>query len=199
MGKTDVRKAFHDYYSAPPTPELRTLAPGTFLSIEGHGAPGGPEFQSAIQGLYSVAYTCKFQLKLEDRDFTVGPLEGEWWTEDGRPISEARVEAWRWKLMIRIPDFVDSFLVKLVKQSVVDKKHVERAADVVLELVPEERCVQVMHLGPYSTEQADLRRIDDLIVREGLIRSGPHHEVYLNDPRRVPPEKVRTILRQPVR
>jgi hypothetical protein len=197
--KLDLRKAFHDYYSAGRTPELRTIDPGAFLTIEGRGAPGGPAFQEAMRALYSVAYTTKFQLKLEDRDFTVGPLEGEWWTEDGHPVSEARPELWRWKLMIRLPDFVDGFLVKLVKQSVVEKKHVDRAADVVLELVPEERCVQVLHLGPYATEQRDLRKMDELIVREGLIRSGHHHEVYLNDPRRVAPDRVETILRQPVR
>lgn len=187
--KVDLKQSQRSYYTAPIEPELRVIEPGTFLVIEGTGEPGGPEFQSAVSALYSVAYTAKFQLKLEGRDFVVGPLEGDWWP-DG---------TWRWRLMIRVPDSVDSFLVKLVKQSVVDKKGILRAADVTLEAIPEARCVQVLHVGPYATEREDIHRMEELMEAEGLAAAGPHHEVYLNDPRRVGPERVRTILRQPVR
>lgn len=197
--KLDLRRVDPEYYRAPATPELRTVGPGNFLTIEGRGNPEGRAFADAMSALYSVAYTAKFQLKLEGNDFVVGPLEGDWWTEDGHPLTEARADHWRWRLMIRVPDRLDSFLVKLIKQSVVEKKRIDRAADVCLEEVPEERCVQVLHLGPYATEQADIRKLDDLIVREGLLRAGPHHELYLDDPRRVAPERLRTILRQPVR
>lgn len=187
--KTDLKKTDPAYYSAPASPQVAVVEPGTYLVIEGAGEPGSEEFQSAVSALYSVAYTAKFQLKLENRDFVVGPLEGDWWNDRG----------WHWRLMIRVPDFVDSFLVKLIKQSVVEKKGVQRAADVTLEAIPEERCVQVLHVGPYATEQEDIQRMDELIAARRLVRSGPHHEVYLNDPRMVRPERVRTILRQPVR
>ena len=197
--RLDLRRQDREYYTAPVEPEVRTLGPGTFLCIEGHGPPGGADYEEALRALYSVAYTARFQAKLEGRDFALGPLEGEWWTEDGHPVTEARGDLWRWKLMLRVPDFVDGFLVKLVRQSVVERKRIDRAADVMLEGVPQERCVQVLHVGPYATEQADIRRLDDLIVREGLTRTGHHREVYLNNPRQVAPERLRTILRQPVR
>lgn len=196
--KLDLGQEFRHYYTARRTPELVDLGPGTFLTIEGQGRPEGDRFQHAIRALYSVAYTAKMQLKAEGQDFKMAPLEGLWWTPEGVPVGDAAPERWRWKLLIRVPETVDAPLVGLVKESVGRGRGILEAADVRLERLDEGHCLQILHVGPYAEEPESIRRLAAAAADLGLRPSGRHHEIYLSDPNRTKPERLRTILRQPV-
>ena len=188
------------------TPTLVEVPPRTCLTIEGHGAPGSADFEEALHALYAVACALKFDLKKRGRpeQFKVGPLEGLWWTGPGTDCPPAPVvgvppvpAAWNWKLLIGAPE-VDDVAVARARAAAVDRA-VPRAADVRLERLDEGPCVEVLHAGPYATEGEDLDRMHALMIEAHLRAAGPHHEIYLSDPRRGRPEAIRTILRQPVR
>ena len=131
----------------------------------------------------------------------MGALEGLWWVEspDGKAHfswSSDR-DTWHWKLLMRVPDFVTEGQVVAERARAVKKKG-GRCGDVSLERIDEGKCVQVMHVGPFSTEAADIEAMHALIAASGSTPRGHHHEIYLSDPRRVPPERLKTVLRQPM-
>ena len=187
------------------TPALVQVPPRTCLTIEGHGSPGSFDFQEALHALYAVAYALKFDLKKRGGpEFRVGPLEGLWWTgptPEGAPGPLAGIpptpSAWSWKLLIGAPE-VDDLSVARARAAAADRE-IPRAGDVRFERIDEGACVEVLHLGPYATEAEDIDRMHALMIEAHLTPAGPHHEIYLSDPRRGRPEAVRTILRQPVR
>jgi hypothetical protein len=174
----------------------------TALAIDGAGPPDRPAFQRALGALYGVAYTLKFARKPEGRDFRIGPLEGRWWAEgEGAPegVVTAPRPAWRWRLRIGVPRDVREKEVAAVVAAAVAKKggKLEGSAEarqVVLERVPAARLGRVLHVGPYATEPESFARMDEAVAAAGLRRSRPHLEVYLSDPRRTKPEKLRTVL-----
>lgn len=172
----------------------------TALAIDGAGPPDTPAFQRALGALYGVAYTLKFARKPEGRDFRIGPLEGRWWAE-GAPegVLTAPRPTWRWRLRIGVPRDVREKEVAAVVAAAVAKKggKLEGSAEarrVVLERVPAARLGRVLHVGPYATEPESFARMDEAVAAAGLWRSRPHLEVYLSDPRRTKPEKLRTVL-----
>ncbi len=191
-GKFNLLKEYKSDYSAKTSPEIIEVEKGKFLTIIGQGAPGTEEFQEKISALYSLAYGIK-------KDFTVGKLEGIWWVESNRPYNKVPRDKWKWKLLIRQPEFITSENVKKAKQEITKKKKNGLISEIKLETMKEGKCVQILHIGPYSTEFKSLEKIRKLMNEKQLVENGPHHEIYLSDPRKVSEEKLKTILRQPVK
>ena len=197
--KLDLAKLRPEHFKAKRKPEVVKLALAQYIALEGEGAPGCKAFQDAVGALYGVAYTLKFAMKPKGRDFRVSALEGLWWAGSSGVefISTAR-DKWRWKLLIMVPDFVKRADLGRAKKVLVEKKGRGLFERVELEKLREGRCVQMLHVGPYSDEPASIRAMHELMAEEGLRPSGRHHEIYMSDPRRTAPAKLRTILRQPV-
>lgn len=197
--KLDMAKEFKAYYTAKANPELVEFKEVKFLTILGKGEPGGDEFSSKVEAMYSLAYVVKNICKKQERDFTVPKLEGLWWVESDMPALEVPRKEWRWKLLIRMPDFVSLDTVEKAKEDVFKKKGIELIKEIKLEEINEGKCVQVLHIGPYSTELENIGKMRDFMNKNDLVENGLHHEIYLSDPRKVMPEKMKTILRQPVK
>lgn len=173
-----------------------------YLMIDGHGDPNtSPEFTAAVESLYPVAYKLKFASKRDlGRDYVVMPLEGVWWAEDMDYFTAARDKSrWDWTLMIMVPDWIDREMFTAAVEQAGAKNRSARLDDVRLESLSEGRCVQTLHIGSFDDEAEVLARMQqEFIPDNGLRMSGRHHEIYLSDFRKVAPEKLRTILRQPV-
>lgn len=173
-----------------------------FLMVDGHGDPNTvPAYAEAIAALYPLAYTLKFASKNDlGRDYVVPPLEGLWWAEDMAAFTDVRDKSrWDWTMMILTPEWItaDAFAAAVV--TVAAKARPTRLDDVRLESLSERWCVQTLHIGSYDDEAPVLAAMhDQFIPDQGLRMVGKHHEIYLGDPRRVAPEKLRTLLRQPV-
>jgi hypothetical protein len=203
MEKIDFRKTMKALYAPPAgsfveveVPELR------FLMVDGKGDPNRAEsYAEAVEALYSVAYTLKFAVKKElAKDYSVPPLEGLWRSEDMASFVAREKDKWSWTMMIMVPDFVPGAMVATAIAAAGAKKALPALPLVRLETYAEGLCVQIMHIGPYDAEGPVLKRLhDEYIPANGLVESGHHHEIYLGDPRRTAPEKLKTVLRQPVR
>jgi hypothetical protein len=194
MPKTDLKKELKALYSAPARKAALIDVPRlNFLMVDGKGEPGStPAFQEAIALLYSTSYTLKSGSKKADpeRDWAVMPLEGLW-TIDG--------PQWSWTMMIAQPGFVTAAEVKRALAELAKKKGTDAYSKVRLEKLAEGKCVQTMHIGPYSQEEPSIQRLRDFARENGYEFAGRHHEIYFSDPKRVPAEKLKTILRYPVR
>ncbi len=192
----DAYQAKRDRFRITEVPELR------YLMIDGHGDPNtSPAFTEAVEALYPVAYKLKFASKRDlGRDYVVMPLEGLWWAEDMDAFTAARDKSrWDWTMMIMVPDWTDQDMFAAAVEGAAAKNRPARLGDVRLEPLSEGRCVQTLHVGSFDAEADVLRRMHhEFIPDHGLRMTGRHHEVYLSDFRRVAPEKLRTILRQPV-
>jgi len=197
--KLDLKKEHKTYYKAKIIPEVVEFGEIPFLTIEGKGEPGGKEFTSKVEALYSLAYGVKNLCKKQGKDFVVPNLEGLWWVESDKPALEVPRGEWLWKLLIRMPEFVTSEIVEKAKVEVIKRRGIELVDEIKFEKLTEGKCVQVLHIGPYSTEPESLAKMRKLMEEKNLVENGLHHEIYLSDPRRVPEEKWKTILRQPVK
>jgi hypothetical protein len=172
-----------------------------YLMIDGHGDPNTPVYEDAVSALYPVAYKLKFaSKKILDRDYVVMPLEGLWWADDMDTFTVARDKArWDWTLMIMVPDWITAEMFTDAIEQVGMKDRPARLDDLRLEGLSEGRCVQALHVGAYDDEAELLRYMhEEFVADQGFRMVGKHHEIYLSDPRRVEPAKLRTILRQPV-
>jgi hypothetical protein len=196
--KPDVFREKKDEYAAPREPRLVRVTRGRYLAVTGSGAPASPPFQDAIGALYGVAYTVKMAGKRSGRDFKVAPLEGLWWVDRG-PMPPARAEDWRWTLVIRVPDFVGAKDLRAAAATLAERGRGDGARRVKLATLSEGTCVQALHVGPYDAEAPTLEKMEAVARRNGWTFDGKHHEIYLSDPRRVPPARLRTILRHPVK
>ncbi len=195
--KIDLKKQYPDYYKATKEVAEVKLGAGHFLTFDGHGEPGSQSFQNAIGTLYAVAYTIKLSAKEREADFVVPPPEAQFWVEgrDGKPLP---MPEWRWRILLRLPTGIRKVHVERAKDKVGTKRGDLPAAKVGYERIHEGRAVQILHVGPYNREESDLKRLQDYAREHGLKVNGPHHEVYLSDPERTAPERLRTILRAPV-
>jgi hypothetical protein len=196
--KLDLYRVYKDEYRASRTPSLVSVGPALYLVVKGTGPPASPSFQRAIQSLYGAAYTLKFQHKARGRDFKVAGLEGIW--GDGGAFAELRPEDWAklpWRLVIRVPDFVTRADLDTAAKQLVERGK-PGIGDVTLERLREGPCVQALHVGPYTAEWRTVEVMRRFVEDEGRSIRGPHHEIYLSDPRRVPPSRLRTILRYPL-
>jgi hypothetical protein len=176
-----------------------------FLMIDGKGDPSAQDFQLAVEALYSVAFTLKFWSKKHAApagyfEYSMAPLEALWWFEGYGDMFTPDIprSEWQWTAMIRQPEFVSEGLIKEVAEEVAKKKPNPKLASARLEEFEEGCAVQIMHIGPYSAEWDNIRKMHDFMAANGYVSAGKHHEVYLGDPRRTAPEKLRTVLRHPV-
>lgn len=202
MSKLDLKKELKEFYRASAKqPNIVDVPEGKFVTIVGRGAPGGPAYHTALNALYSAVYAIKFKHKAKGKDFSVMTLEGLWWWDDPSitDLDDAPPRAeWNWKSMIRIPDFVTENIVEDAKRIVKEKKGIKEADKIKLEAFHEGISAQIMHIGPYSEEGSTAKRLHDFIGESGYGMRGLHHEIYMSDPRRVSPERLKTILRQPI-
>ena len=173
-----------------------------FLMVDGTGDPNTSEdYRQVIEALYGVAYTLKFLLKKEHGvDYTVMPLEGLWWTPDMREFRAENKAQWLWTMMIMQPDEVTPALFERAREQVRRKKPSPALASVRMRRFHEGPAAQVMHVGPYAAEGPTIARVHAFLRERGYTFDGreqKHHEIYLSDPRRAAPEKMRTVVRQP--
>ncbi|QFZ19626.1 GyrI-like domain-containing protein [Saccharothrix syringae] len=172
-----------------------------FIAVDGHGNPNtSPDYARAVEALYSVAYTVKFASKREGRDFVVGPLEGLWWADDPEVFITRDKDRWHWRMLISQPDWVTDERIDEAKRIASAKKGLPAIEAVRPEVLHEGTSAQVLHIGPYDDEGPVLARLHhEWLAANGLRLTGLHHEVYVGDPRRTDPAKLRTVLRHPVR
>jgi hypothetical protein len=205
--KYDVKRAYRALYA----PSARAFVlvdvpPMRYLAVDGHGDPNSAEeYAQAVEALYGVAYTLKFASKKElGRDFAVAPLEGLWRADDPAAFVTRDKRAWSWTMLIAQPEWIDGVLVEdaVARVRAKAKGDAPNPALDLLRLVElaEGRSAQILHVGSYDDEGPTLARLhDEWMPERGLTFNGDHHEIYLSDPRRSAPEKLKTILRQPVR
>lgn len=199
--KTDLKKLDH-YRASHGKIRMLTVPPAQYLMADGTGDPNtAAEYREALEALYPLSYAIKFISKADGADYVVPPLEGLWWADDYVSFSSRRNKGdWRWTLMIAIPESVTADMVDQGLENVRAKKLVPTALDLIrIEKLDEGLCFQALHIGPYDDEGPIIEKIHDRIAAEGLRPTGKHHEIYLNDPRRVDPDRLKTILRQPAR
>ncbi|MDP4032988.1 MAG: GyrI-like domain-containing protein [Pseudorhodobacter sp.] len=208
MEKLDFKTADKAFYSGKTGRFDRlTLPPMRFLMVDGSGDPNlAPAYGHAVSALYGLSYGLKFAAKALGKDHTVGPLEGLWWADDMADFEKGRRDRWRWTMMIRQPEWITDAMLEAVRVKMLAKvaKDPKTATtpDMVqavrFEPLTEGDCLQVLHIGSYADEAPVIARLHQEIAVNGLRPTGKHHEIYLNDPRKVSPEKLKTILRQSV-
>ncbi|MBE7699962.1 GyrI-like domain-containing protein [Oerskovia sp. Sa1BUA8] len=202
MDKVDLRAVHRELYS-PPREFVRVVVPPLrYLQIDGEGDPNtAPAHTEAVEALFPLAYAVKFASKKDlGRDYVVGPLEGLWTAEDPGTFVRREKDAWSWTLMILQPDWLTDAFVADVARATRRKKGLPALDRVRFVTYDEGDSVQVLHVGSYDDEAPTLARLhDEYLPAHGLTFNGPHHEIYLSDVRRTAPEKLRTVLRQPVR
>jgi len=178
------------------------VPPMNFLMLDGHGDPNTAQaYQDAVEALYGVAYKLKFMSKKEQgRNYVVPPLEGLWWAADMETFTAQRDKsAWDWTLMIMQPEWIGQAMVDEAVKQVDKAKGLPALAKLRLEAYHEGLAVQIMHVGSYDAEGPTIARMHAFAAENGYQLAGKHHEIYLSDPRRVAPEKLKTVLRQPIR
>ncbi|MEJ2737691.1 MAG: GyrI-like domain-containing protein [Anaerolineae bacterium] len=204
MSKVDFKKEWKHLYR--PSAKAFTVVevpPMQYLMADGHGDPNTAQaYQEAVEALYAVAYKLKFMSKRQlGQDYVVPPLEGLWWAEDMDAFTVDRDKsAWDWTMMIMQPAWITPEMFAEALRQVEAAKGLPALPLLRLETYHEGPSVQILHLGSYEDEGPVLQRMHaEFIPQSGYERAGKHHEIYLSDPRRVAPEKLRTVLRQPVR
>ena len=200
--KTDFKKSLDSYRARAGEFRVLEVPPLRYLMVDGHGDPNtAQEYADALAALYPVAYKLKFASRRElDRDYVVPPLEALWWAPDMDAFTSARDKSqWDWTAMLMVPDWITPEMFDAAVAKVSAMTRPASLAKVRLEVLDEGTSVQTLHLGPYDDEAATLAELHhEFIPSAGLAMTGKHHEIYLSDPRRVAPPKLRTILRQPV-
>jgi hypothetical protein len=196
--KLDLTKEYKQYYTAKSTPIIVEFGEIPYLTIEGKGEPAGKIFTKSVETLYPLTYGIKNICKAQRRDFGVPQLEALWWVESNKPALEAPRKDWFWKLLIRLPDFATSEMLIDAKEEVFKKKGLLLIKETKFERIDEGKCIQIMHIGPYSTEPETIQKITDFMKAKDFIENGLHHEIYISDPRKTSPNKIKTILRQPI-
>jgi len=200
--KIDFKKSLKALYAPPVGRFVQVEAPPLpYLMIDGAGDPNrATSYKSAVEWLYSVSYPLKFMSKKElGRDYAVMPLEGLWWARDMSTFLSREKDKWSWTMMILQPDWITPEMVD-VAVAKAGVKLGARPPSLRLETLEEGLCVQTMHVGSYDDEGPLLARLHgEYLPQNGLAESGHHHEIYIGDPRKTPPERLKTILRQPVR
>ncbi|MDT7728831.1 MAG: hypothetical protein QOI21_5407 [Actinomycetota bacterium] len=171
-----------------------------FIAIDGSGNPNtAAEYTQAVESLYAVAYTIKFASKRgAGRDFVVAPLEGLWWSDEPEAFTSGAKDSWRWTMLVNQPDWITGDMIEDAKNVALTKKKVAAIGTIRHQILREGRCAQLLHIGSYDDEAPALATLHhDYLTAQHLQPVGLHHEIYLGDPRKTDPAKLRTILRQP--
>ena len=196
----ELRKLLYNPSSKQPS--IVDVPAMNFLMVDGIGDPNtSQQYKDAIETLYALSYTLKFAIKHAEKiDYQVSMLEGLWWS-DAMDVFLAGVrDTWRWTMMVRQPTVVTPAWMETAVEEVRRKKDLPALPGVRLEPFHEGLSAQIMHIGPYATEAPTIQRLHDFIRAEGGVFDGrvqKHHELYLGDPRRAAPEKLKTVIRQP--
>jgi hypothetical protein len=202
MAKIDFKKELKHLYNPSKTAFSVVDVPAMhFLMIDGHGDPNtAPAYAEALEALYAVAYGLKFMVKRQEGlDYVVPPLEGLWWMEDMAEFSLETKQEWDWTMMVMQPEWVTGTLVEEACTEVARKKSPVALPGLRFEPYHEGLAVQILYIGPYDEEAPTIARMHAFAEAEGYALRGKHHEIYLSDPRRTAPEKLKTVIRQPVR
>ena len=202
MEVLDLKKRLAKLYKpSARMPVLVKVPPMRFLMIDGKGGLGGPDFQDAIKSLYGLAYPVKFAARKQlHLSYPVMALEGLYWDADGgEDLSLGDRDALSWRLMIMLPDAVPGELVESTRVKVATKKELPRLADIRVQTFSEGQSVQILHVGPYADEPATVELLFAFAAEHGFEIAGAHHEIYSGDPNRAAQEKLKTVLRYPVR
>lgn len=202
--KIDLKRALKSYFSAPKSGWEEITQPAyNYLMVDGKGSPGdSAEYAGALGVLYPAAYGTKFFSKLDlGRDYAVPPLEGLWWADDPAAFTmPSRRDEWRWTMLVMLPHWIAADHVAAATKAQAKKKPELDFSKVRMEVLEEGLCLQRLHLGSYADEAPVLAQLhDEVMPQSGLTFTGHHHEIYLSDPRRTAPEKLKTVLRQPVK
>ena len=205
----DYKKEYKEFYLPPKKPQIITIPPMNFVAVQGKGDPNDPEgeYQAAMELLYGIAFTIKMSYKGSHKlegffEYVVPPLEGLWHQPGVNSVDYAHKETFEWISMIRLPEFVTrgEFDWAVQEATAKKKKDFSRAE---FFSYNEGLCVQCMHIGPYDAEPETLRQMDIFAAEQGFTtdfsKNRFHHEIYLGDPRRTAPEKLKTVLRHPVK
>lgn len=202
MDKIDFKKTLKALYgpstkafSIVDVPAMR------FVMVDGQGDPNkAGDYATGLSWLYSISYALKFASKRErGQDYAVPPLEALWWADDMSDFVARRKDWWRWTQMLMVPDFVPDEMFSAALAGA-RKKLGEPPASLRLETFAEGLSVQIMHIGSYDDEAPTIRRLhEEFLPQNGLVENGHHHEIYISDPRKTAPAKLKTVLRQPVR
>lgn len=201
MSKTDFKKELKHLYSATSkTFELVDVPTMQFLMIDGHGDPNTvKEYKDALETIYPVAYRLKFSSKKRGKDYVVPPLEGLWWADDMAAFTARTKDEWDWTLMLMVPDWISEKDLDCAVAELRASKHLPSLQKLRFEKYEEGLSVQKMHIGSYDDEAESLAYLHEQWLPEnGYKETGKHHEIYISDPRRTAPQKLKTILRQPV-
>ena len=204
----DYKKEYKEFYLPKGKPEIVQVPPMNYIAVRGSGNPNEPggSYQQAMQILYAIAYTLKMNHKTDYKmegflEYVVPPLEGFWWQEDVAGVDYSRKEDFRWISLIRLPDFVTERDFQWAAETASKKKGID-CSKAEFMTVAEGLCVQCMHLGPYDAEPATVAKMDAYLKEAGyrndFSRKRLHHEIYLSDARKTPPEKLKTVIRHPI-
>lgn len=201
MAPYDVKRERKEFYAPKNTawaivdvPELQ------FIAIDGTGNPNtAPVYASTVEALYAVAYTLKFASKrTAGGDFVVAPLEGLWWADRPEAFTSGAKDTWNWTMLINMPPWITKEMIEDAKQTALSKKKLPTISQLRHFTLHEGSSAQVLHIGSYDDEAPVLYELHHTyLAANGLRPSGLHHEIYLSDPRKTAPEKLKTILRQP--
>lgn len=201
--KVDLKKELkHLYKPSAREASLVDVPRLNYLMIDGQGDPNvSQDFQDAVDALYSISYTLKFMLKKAgaEVDYTVMPLEGLWWTEGKEGFDAENKESWQWTLMIMQPEHITKEHVQEAIEECREKKNPPALERVRFESLSEGTAVQIMHIGSYSEEGPTIERLHRYARDNGYTLAGRHHEIYLGDPRKTASEKLKTVIRHPVK
>jgi hypothetical protein len=201
METIDYKKEFKAYFLPPAKPTILTVPSFAYLKIDGEGNPNtSKEFAEKTQLLYALSYSIRFAVKKAmSIAYTVMPLEGLWWADDMDSYLKADKDQWQWTLMIMQPSFITEEMVAEGKAEVIRKKKLTEVNQVRFEPYEAGTCVTMLHVGSYDEEHVNIQWMHDFAHEQGYELTGLHQEIYLGDPRKTAPEKLKTVLRQPIR
>jgi len=205
----DFKKEYKEFYMPKDKPQIVTVPKMNYIAVRGKGNPNEEDgaYKKAIGILYAVAYTLKMSYKTDYKidgffDYVVPPLEGFWWQDNVKGIDYGNKDAFNWISVIRLPDFVTENDFAWAVETASGKKKID-CSSVEFLTVEEGLCVQIMHLGSYDNEPETVSLLDNYLKENGYVNDITdkrlHHEIYLSDPRKVDPEKMKTVIRHPIR
>ena len=205
----DLKKEFKEYYQPKNKPEIVNIPSINYLAVRGSGDPNDEtgDYKKALESLYAVAYTLRMSYKTDYKingfyEYIVPPLEGFWWQDGTDGVNYADKTSFNWISVIRLPDFISGKDIEWAVMTATKKKKTD-CSQVKFLTVNEGLCVQIMHIGPYDNEPVTVKLMDDYLAQNGyennLNSERMHHEIYLSDPRKCLPEKIKTVIRHPVK
>lgn len=205
----DFKKEYKEFYMPKNKPEIVTVPAANYIAVRGKGDPNEPDgaYQQAIAVLYAVAYTLKMSYKTDHQiagftEYVVPPLEGFWWQDGIEGVDYGNKASFHWISVIRLPDFITEADFRWAVETAAKKKKLDCACAEFL-TVEEGLCVQMMHIGPYDAEPASVAAMDAFLEEKGCVNDFSstrlHHEIYLSDVRKTAPEKLKTVIRHPIK